>query len=385
MMKKILYTFYLITCLFACKSNEQEDCLVLKALLEDKGVSFYDLFERMELISLETNDNSLIKKIADLHLVNDTLFVFERSLRSLYTFDALTGNHLTTIMKVGQGPGEYIYIADVLIDTLEKTIKMLSAIPASIYTYSYSGQFIDKIDLPERPPNAYQKFMDFDNETYLVWAFVDESRYNFGHISFISKQTHQILNNYWEPKGIEQYYTVFPFWKYKDITYFSMVITNKIYQITRDGYQLAYKWDFGKYNIDKYRESKAFEANDKNRNEKRDKIGEDISTRNDLYYFNRKLENKTYYYAQIVFKNNPKTAPHIFYNKETNDYHYFFKTIEGIYFYTCLLKDNYIIGELLLDYKDELLKSAILSDKDRKILESMLEDDNPILIKLYLK
>ena len=96
--------------MFACKSKEQEDCLILKVKLEDKGVSFYDLFERLELIPLEINDNSLIKKISDVYSINDTLFVFDRSLRSLYTFDALTGTHLNTIMKVGHGPGEYIYM-----------------------------------------------------------------------------------------------------------------------------------------------------------------------------------------------------------------------------------------------------------------------------------
>ena len=297
----------------------------------------------------------------------------------------MTGKHLNTIMKVGHGPGEYLYVADILIDTLEKTIKMLSAMPDCINIYSYSGQFIDRIDLPIKPPNAYSKFIDFDNETYLVWAYVDESRYNLGHISFISKQTHQILNSFWEPKGLEQYYTLFPFWKNNDKTYFSMIITNKVYQITKDGYHLVYKWDFGKYNIHKYRESNDFKVNDKNRNEKSKKIDQDFSNRDDLYFFARKLENKTYYYAQIVFKNNPKTSPHIFFNKETNNYHYFLKTIEGISFFTFLLKDNYIIGELLLDNKDDLLKTTLLSDRDRLILESVKEDDNPILIKLYFK
>ena len=384
-MKKNIFTFSLIICLFACQSKEQEDCLILKVQLEDKGVSFHDLFERLELIPLETNDNSLIKQIADLYSINDTLFVFDRSLKSLYTFDALTGKHLNTIMKVGQGPGEYLYVADALIDTLGKTIKLLSAMPDFISTYSYSGQFIERFELPSKPPNAYSKIMEFDNETYLVWAFVDESRFNLGNISFISKQTHQILTSFWEPNGLEQYFVYFPFWKYNDKTCFSTVITNKVYQITKGGYHLVYQWDFGKYNVDKYRESNAFKVNDKNRNEKNEKIGLDFSTRDDLYYFARKLENKTFYYAQIVFKNNIKTSPHIFYNKETGYYHYFFKTIEGISFFTFLLKDNYIMGELSLENKDDLLKSNLLNDKDRLILDSMQEYDNPILIKLFFK
>ena len=77
-MKRFVFSIFLIICLFACKPKEQEDCLILKVQLEDKGVSFYDLFERLELIPLEANDNSLIKQIADLYVINDTLFVFDR-------------------------------------------------------------------------------------------------------------------------------------------------------------------------------------------------------------------------------------------------------------------------------------------------------------------
>ena len=383
-MKKFIFTFSLIVFLFSCKSKEQEDnCLTLKVELKEMEVSFSDIFNRLELIPLETNDNSLIKRMTDLYMINDTLFVFDRMSRSLFTFDALTGKHLNTLMKVGQGPGEYIYISDVIIDTIEHTIKLLHPMPSAIYTYSYSGQFIERIDLPSMPPNAYSKFMEFDNETYIVWAFVDESRYKMGNISFISKKTHQILNSFWKPVGIVQYRASFPYWKYNDITYFSMDITNKVYQITKDDYHLIYKWDFGKYNVDKYRESEAFKVNDKNRNEKNEKIIQDFSTRDDLYYFHKKIENKAYYYAQIVLKN--KIAPHIFYHKETNNYHYFLKTTEGISFATYILNDDYIIGDLILDYKDDLLKSNLLSDKDRLILEEMKEDDNPILIKLFFK
>ena len=124
-MKNFIITLNLIIFLFACKSEEQEDCLILKVQLEDKGVSFHDFFDRLELIPLETNDISLIKQIVDINMINDTLFVFDRSLKSLQLFDALTGKHLNTIMKVGQGLGEYLHVADFVIDTLEKKILLL--------------------------------------------------------------------------------------------------------------------------------------------------------------------------------------------------------------------------------------------------------------------
>jgi hypothetical protein len=217
-------------------------------------------------------------------------------------------------MKVGQGPGEYTHVYDVMIDTLERTINFLSPF-CFIYSYNYSGQFIKKIDLPV-PPNAYSKFIDFDSETYIVWAYVGLNNNELGNISFISKQTNQIINSFWKGKDFEAVYARFPFWEYDNKTYFSSSLTNKVYQITVDGYHLSYKWDFGKFNIDKYRESEVFKINKRsNVNEKSQRISQDIKTSDNLYYFSRKFENNTYYYAQIVFKNYYKTAPHIFYNK----------------------------------------------------------------------
>ncbi len=60
-MRKLLLTLSIITLismLEACTPKQQKDnTLTLKVELKDKGVSFYDLFERIDLVPLELTDS----------------------------------------------------------------------------------------------------------------------------------------------------------------------------------------------------------------------------------------------------------------------------------------------------------------------------------------
>ena len=374
----------LLTTLWACAPKEQEDnCLTLKVQTDDIGTSFHELFEQIEIIPLELNDNSLIKQIEELYLIDDTLYIFDRELKCLHIFDGISGKYLKTIMKVGQGPEEYTHVYDINIDDRRKLIEFLSPF-GFINVYDYSGNFINREILPT-PPNSYVKFKNFNDSTYIIWGYVDQNSKDLGNITLISKQNHQIVNSFWKNKDIEAGFALLPFGEYNNNTYFSISITNRVYQITIDECKLVYKWDLGKYNIDNYRKSNAFKVTLNNRNEKIKRIIEELSTSDNLYRFNRKLENDKYYYAQIVFKNQKGLAPHLFYNKDTGNSHYFFKTIEGLSFITCSLTDDYILAELLMDNKDDLLKSNLLNDSDRMKIVMAKDDDNPIIVKIYFK
>jgi hypothetical protein len=284
-------------------------------------------------------------------------------------------------MKVGQGPGEYTHVYDVVIDTTEKILKFLSPF-CFINTYDFSGQFIKRDNLPV-PPKAYNRFIDFNDSTYLWWG--STSLKNAGSIILMQKQTNQILNSFWNLQGIEDMFVSSPFWNYQDKFYFSTNITNKVYQITTDGYHLAYKLDFGKYNIDKFRESNIINIDAKKRSEWGHKIIREMLESDVLYRFNRKFENDKYYYGQIVYKNDMGQSPHVFYQKETGKSYCFFKTTEGLYFITYLFTDDYLIGELLPGNTEKLLKSNFLSEEDSIKLRKFQFDDNPILVKLYFK
>lgn len=369
--------------LFACTSQKQdEECLTLKVELKDKGVSFDDLFEKIELIPLELKEDAYVKQIQDLYLIHDTLFIFDRDLKSLLLFDGLSGKHINTIQKIGEGPGEYTYVYDVIIDSLHREIKLLSPF-GFINTYDYSGNFIKKDDLPI-PPDSYMDFIDYNDSTYFMWVS-SPSNSDIGNIVLMSKKTNQIINGFWKTRGLEDRFVVSPFWIYDDKTYFSFGITNNVYQITSGGYRLAYRWDFGEPDIDEFREKEIVPVELKDRTKKIGEIMQRMLASNSLYRYNCRYENNRYYYAQIVFKNEKSSAPHIFYHKKTGRSYYFFATTEGLSFITYAFTDDYILGELLTEHKKDLLASNLLSADDRFILDTMKDDDNPIIVKLYFK
>lgn len=387
-MKNLLIALKIIILLFifkACTPKEQKgETLTLKVELKDKGVSFYDLFDKIELIPLELNENSHIKQIKNMHLINDTLYVLDREVRSLIIFDGSTGKHINTIMKVGQGPGEYTHVYDAIIDSDQQEIKLLSPFNF-INTYDLSGSFIKKDNLPFPDNSASAHFRNFDDSTYLIWLNSTPDL-NIGNIVIVSKETNQIINSFWRGRGLEDSFVVSPFWTYDDKTYFSTSITNNVYQVTSEGYDLAYKWDFGKYDIDEFRKKEVAAPIDlKNSSDKLMELIQQMMSSDNLYRYNSRHENDSYYYAQIVFKNEKSLSPHIFYNKVTGDSQYFFKTTEGLSFITYLFTNNYMIAELLTDELETLLSSNLLNETEHVKLEMRKDDDNPVLVKIYFK
>lgn len=201
---------------------------------------------------------------------------------------------------------------------------------------------------------------------------------------YSQKKTNQIINSFWKGQGLEDRFVVSPFWTYNDKTYFSTSITNNVYQVTLEGYDLAYKWDFGKYDIDKFREKEIVKPVElKNSSKRIREIIQQMITSDKLYRFNRRYENNQYYYAQIVFKNEKSLAPHIFYHKESRIGHYFLTTTEGLSFITYALTDDYILGESLTTHKNDLLTSKLLNEEDQIILNRIKDDDNPVIVKIY--
>ena len=362
----------------------EDNTPTLRVELKDKGVSFYALFERLDLIPLEINDSSFIKQVWNMHLMNDTLYVLDRELNSLIKFDANSGKHINTIQKVGQGPGEYTHLYDAIIDSQHEKIELLSPFNF-INRYDLSGNFIERVNLPLQDNSASAHFKHFDDNTYLLWVNSGPDS-DIGKIVLISKETNQIVNSFWKGQGLEDQFVVSPFWQYHDKTYFSTSITNNVYEITPDGTTLAYKWDFGEYDIDAFREKEvATPVELKNTTERMWQLVEQMTASDKLYRFNSRHENDRYYYAQIVFKNEKSLAPHVFYEKATGESHYFFKTTEGLSFITHLVTDNYMLAELLTDNLGALLSGDLLNEAQRAMLQMRREDDNPLLVKMHFK
>lgn len=63
-------------------------------------------------ICLDSSENCLIEKVDKVMISQDTLFVMDRSRRTVFVFSANDGRFINKISKTGRGPGEYIDLSD---------------------------------------------------------------------------------------------------------------------------------------------------------------------------------------------------------------------------------------------------------------------------------
>ena len=199
-MKKVFLIFFIIVNLTNCSDNNvvrhkgfsSEYPLIDVGSISGKYQRVYcsDYFSSIELIPLETNDNSIIgiRLLDNLVLVNDSLIfvisehhtgniVYSWMPRDLLVFDR-SGNFLNQIGRIGQGPRDYLGIQNVYLNIEKPTIFIDDQL--SIIEYDFAGKFIDSF----RKPNTLGIMTDHSN-------FVGENLF-FGSIGYYATRG----NNY---------------------------------------------------------------------------------------------------------------------------------------------------------------------------------------------
>ena len=172
-MKKCFYLLLLTWILAACSSQTKETKNnVLKASLKETEVSLKDLFSRIEVIPLETNDTALMDHVHRIRKVNNKYYILNEDYPgftyiNILVYDA-EGNFLHTIGKKGQGPEEYPWlIYDMDIDTEKDLVYMMS--PSGIlYLYRTDGSFVRKMNMPEGL--IYHGLQFLNSNQLLSWA-----------------------------------------------------------------------------------------------------------------------------------------------------------------------------------------------------------------------
>lgn len=111
----------------------------------------YSLFvDSIEYIELETNDDCLIKKINDMAVSENRLFIFDEPQQTIWIFDR-KGRYLNKIYKKGNGPGEYSQMYQFEYDPKNNQIVVLSSYQQKLLFYTLEGEHIKTVDLGIKP------------------------------------------------------------------------------------------------------------------------------------------------------------------------------------------------------------------------------------------
>ena len=363
----------------SCRERVQtkcKDCLIIHASLEEDEVSLEKLFHKIEIIPLETTDNSLIQSIKGYDYLNGKHYIFDQGQAILFCFDE-EGNYLNRIAKKGQGPGEYKLIYDFALNPQKGLIHMLSPFK-KILSYDFDGKFVKTYDLTDEKFNSIQKMEILDENSFVVWT---SSKDNQDWIYIISQETGQIENSFLQNYYLYNTWSSSVFHTYNNDIYFSLHLFNIVYKVTREGLTEDYEWDFGNKTMDISRYDLITSM--RNINKDSETVEQKLISGEIGYEFWRNYQNQDYYFALLRF--NRKYSKHVFYNKKTGKSTFFHLTTEGIQLYPLYFTDDYMIGMLFYDHREKLLDCPLLDEANKQKLLSFKYDDNPYLVRYYFK
>ena len=92
---RFFFASMVILLLYSCNQQDQqehqefpyhEDYRVLKVTLEETKTSLFDIFEKIEIVPLETNNESLIKQISKVRHYANYFYVLDNTQGALFFF-----------------------------------------------------------------------------------------------------------------------------------------------------------------------------------------------------------------------------------------------------------------------------------------------------------
>ena len=376
-MKKKQFCWLIIGLLVSCQVPKvKEECLSLTVNLTDKTATFSDVFSRIDVIPLETNDSCLLIGIDKLMLSGDDIYVFDSKRPALYVFDK-SGRFSRQISKKGDGPGEYQLIYDFTLDRPQKHVILLSPY-GYLQLHEEDGRYIEKKVLPIKP--NYYSLACLDGDCYALWSCVNEAEEG---ITLVEKATVKPVTGYWHNDRILDMGRMKPFYEYSDSLYFTTAYQNVVYKVTKGGLIPAYRWDFGNQDISgKLIQKYLHIENDGQRNEQ---ILSDLADGTLPFCMQTQFQNGCYYF--VALQKGLGINDHfinVFYDKADGQSYIFDNSVEGMRLRPLLLTNEYLLSVLYpTDAHEPFL--PYLSKEDYASLVSLKDDENPCLVRYYFK
>lgn len=339
--------------------------------------SFYDIFESVSLIQLETTDEALLNHIDKIIFQHDSIFIMDKKQGTIFLFDA-KGRFLNKLAKLGAGPDEYVNLSDFAVNNYNNSLELLAAYDG-ITCYDLNFNFLKKIPLADKKKLVH-RFAIADSCTRVLFSMF--GTHNLA-IYDINKQ--KITQEFLEiPPFIYRKCPIDgPFLlenKQEGEAIFTQPFSNITYSVTSSTLRERYQWDFGKYNFS-VQELKP----DLSQEEYERIFASHSFADNNVYAFLANAENANLYLCQFAFGKERKVYT-VLYNKATDKYIRIDKLEEGLSFpYYPVVAENY----LYVIPRDTFVLNALLNEQIKRensiSLKAWNEENNPMILKYKLK
>lgn len=384
-MKKCIYLLLLTWILAACSSQTKEaEDNVLKATLKETEVSLKDLFSRIEVIPLETNDTALMDHVHRIRKVNNKYYILNEDYPGFQYINILVydaeGNFLHTIGKKGQGPEEYPWlIYDMDIDAEKDLVYMMSP-SGMLYLYRTDGSFVRKMNMPEGL--IYHGMQFLNSNQLLSWA--GGTDIDNDAMCVLDADSAKLIKGLWRDHNDPNWDIRKFAYTYQDKIYFTPSIDRQVYEVTSDSLRIAYEWDFGEDNYDASSVRSRLEG--LTIAEKNEKWDEMRRTGGVPYTLLKQGQTNKFYFINVLGilgeideKGYAKNYFSLFYEKATRRSFYFKKTTEGLAIRPDMMTEEAFYQ--LIPTEDLELLLPVLDETEKAKAMKRVEDDNPCLVK----
>ena len=192
-----------------------------------------DIFDTLHYINLETADDFIVGEISKIDILKDTIYILDRKTKSIYTF-TINGKKVRRIGQIGNGPGEYSEPTSMSVTN--DHIFVYDQWQQKVVKYNHYGDVISDHKLPF----FCQKVLMLENEdmlcfgagmdnhhlskivNYCFWQ-CDSSYSKISKVGLFSENSKTIING---DIPLEHYNGYYYYYHFK---------TNDFYQILPDG------------------------------------------------------------------------------------------------------------------------------------------------------
>lgn len=228
---KLLSIVLLNSILISCQlkertnNNDAEIIQISKKEIRDE-IDVGKMVEEVRYVELETTEESLIGNVSKVIAYKDKIYIKDRFVASkIYIFDA-TGRFITTVSSTGKGPGEYMSLEDIAIDSYKDELLVNDTANKKILVFDLGGEFLREFKIPYWASNIYAL-----RESYLFNLYQEELDHN---LLLMDKESLEIRKDMFFPAvlGRDGVGLNAPFFEYSTEVLFTFSLIDEIYNIT---------------------------------------------------------------------------------------------------------------------------------------------------------
>ena len=149
------------------------------------------LFSKIEVIPLETQEESIIRSIDKIMEYQSCIYILDRRQKAVLIFDD-HGKLISKINSIGRAPDEFYILEDIEINKFRNTLECLDPM-GKILTYDLMGNYLSTIYLPH-PPMAYHYLHVLNQDSILLYT--NPTRDNDYTFRIFSRQQDTIITQF---------------------------------------------------------------------------------------------------------------------------------------------------------------------------------------------